>query len=1228
MTDPVQFVQVKDPKGNPTPLYEMGQTGSVGWAGYLVTAQVTLPDSIGITDSLNGSYNGAYIFCVSRPSVLDSDPAGFVQLLNIYIKNSISANRALFWLQSATAPYFGAFANYGFQFGPSFSGWVVNTNLNAWMGANLSFNVNASLVITADETNAQLVLSYPSSTNPLINLQTQQQATTVVTANDVTMQLPLTGTSTGCAIFNATLATNTLFAPPPQGLLQGLHYAYNANGADQSLFYPVFASSMPSSLQAQLCIDPSDPVNSQIATAALASGCLRSGIVLQEGPQLASGYALQQGNAVTLTPVGANAADVTPPPQAGGFAFASASPMAAGAGTWTVYLAPAGTYGVSAATVGAGKPLSLLGGLFGSEGIGFSSHAPGADNSLLCFVPSQPAYAPVFPYQPASLQQSGSGNLSPRLSAKYQTAWATLLNSGTAKTLYQAQPEGSPLFGVGTGNGGTKAARAKSPKTSKPAKPALASASPPILQSMPPFLGFTGSSVAPFPLIPYGLTQTNAQTSQTLKDYESQIIVPTRKQIISSQAVRARQARNLARKKVAMLGASAVTAQYSTSPQGFLIASDSQSGAYQNVLLGQSGDGAGGYLPFSFAQPVSEPLESALQTNQLFLSAVDPTNLSSFNNTAKIAGWTFSAPVGQGVTPTSYANVMILKFCSGLLLDRVKNPNLWTSPEDFSLAPGTSASAASIAYAGLAQWLQAYIEDAIAKSESKLPSAHYYKNFASLAQDPGWKGVIVLNASLSFKDLPPEIAGLAAGIDFSQFTAHHFGFTVSRVLADPTAAQPLYMDGESSFFGLIDYELPSYAQNLANGVDPNVPVAVAVNGDFQFTVLLLQALFVNSRLADFQSRVQLSVASLFSSAVTSAVSNAVPGISNGSLMPANAIVLTGSYVAQSGNGSNAGSYVFQQDQTTVFPLNSNALQAVAFNHVQFNTLSSDSTTTASRFLVWGAFDFVSLLANDGSDFDVLSFGSAPGTPKLQLGAGLAFSNYSITLSSPNATPNVQSFAVTTSNISYDLTSSSLRGGSLFGNFGLQMKNFITAGPGETPANYGFLPVSSSLNLSMLDDPWQGVVYRVTMGGPGALASTAGFESDLLLAWSAKATANSKQNAVFIGLSLPGASPGAKLFSLQGVFKVSVGSISLIRQLVSGSTKYGYCLKLDDIGIKILGIAKLPPDATIQFFLFGDPNNTGSLGWYAAWAAQNSNSQTLTRLPPPPAHRLSGPGGAS
>jgi hypothetical protein len=133
----------------------------------------------------------------------------------------------------------------------------------------------------------------------------------------------------------------------------------------------------------------------------------------------------------------------------------------------------------------------------------------------------------------------------------------------------------------------------------------------------------------------------------------------------------------------------------------------------------------------------------------------------------------------------------------------------------------------------------------------------------------------------------------------------------------------------------------------------------------------------------------------------------------------------------------------------------------------------------------------------------------------------------------------------------------------------------------------------------------------------------GFDSNLLIAWSPTTVAGDQQQSVFIGLSLPGASPGAKLLSLQCVIKVAVGSIALLRQAVQGGNgDMFYCLRLDDIAIKIFGIAKLPPDATIQFFLFSDPKSTGSTGWYAAYVDQSSGQDSAApTLQVQPASRL-------
>ena len=1195
MADSLSFVQLAG-----SALYEIQPVGLAGWAGYVLPGS-SLPAEIPIADAPGAG--GSFIFAWARPPQAGSDPAGLAAAALAYVAQSSRVNQTVFWLKGVAPVVFGDFAKFGFQFNYDAIGkqYLVRSNLNAALGANLNFFALQDLVLDVDEEAGALRVFKRLGSQNFVGFSTQGNEFGVqVTSASGAWQIasvPFAGTSCACFTFLAQLTSAQTFSPtagfPPQ-----LAYAVHpATGADALLGYPVLAASgVPATLACTGTVDPSDPFNQNLGQALLQQGYLRTGFALAGDPVLPSAFRTSGGNAVSLVPLGTPSGAAAPPLMAGAVAVASASPAGTDQAVATAYFSVAGGFGLSVAGRAGGAAQELLCGLFGSERLSFATYdADAAQNDALYFLPSQPGYAPVYPFQTASLQEPASGGVRPRLTPGYASAWATLL-AGAGAPQYRAEPEGSALY-------------APQPPTGGAGDETI------ILLSAPPGIALPQGTAHTFPLVPYA--GAGGLDPELATGFESQILAPTRKGIISGGAVETWSARMAVRDAVLLAGTAPrenANVAYRTTPQGLVAQVDPGTGAYLNVELAQSTDTVGAEVPFAFGTP-TQAVQDALQTNQLFLAAVNPapftTGGATFAGTVYVVTgknpvsglndvWTLSAQVGNGATPTSYRNVMILKFCSGSLQERVTNPNRWTAPETFSLVAGAGAGVDTVAYTGLSQWLQAYIQMGIDRASG--PSGAFYQNFKQIATDPDWNGVIVLQADLSATDLPEQIRGLAAGIDFSAFTAHHFGFTVSRVRVDP-ASGVITLDGDSSIFGLIDYENPAYAQNLAAGVGPDVPVPVQTAGGFDFTVLQLQSLFENTRLVDFKSHVQLTVDRLFGSAVTDTYVGGAP-------MPANGIVLDGSYVDQNGTAS----YVFQQDTPSVLTLDGNVLPAVAFNRVQFNTLGTrdGGATVDSRFLIWGAFDFVSLRAADDSLLDVLSFGSPENTADSALGEGLAFSNLVIGMSFPETTPTAKTFAVDTANLAYDLNASSARDDSLFRGFGLQLQSFVNATGGQTPADLGFLPVTSPLRLQPLDDAWFGVVYEVTLGGPGALASAVGFTSRLLLAWSPSTSATSADRAVFIGLSLPGAAPGAKLFSIQGVFKVAIGSIALLRQPVpqtpgapSGGDRFFYCLRLDDVGVKIFGVVKLPPSASIQFFLFGDPSNTGSLGWYAAYVADDN-----------------------
>lgn len=1175
-------------------VYETKVAGSVGWAGYLLPADATFPEAIEFEGSLT-AYEGHYLFCTERPAGLEDDPAGFAAKALTYI-NAATNNRAVVWLEAADPVTFGAFDQYGLPFLYVASVYQATDDLNLTFGTNVSFYIlNQTRVAIAD--GALKFSASAISPPPFVGFQDKDgRSLGILLAPDngrIQALVPFTGANTGCVTFDGVLEPDQAFVADKLG--QGFRYIANdrTSGRLETISYDAFATAqLPKTVAVAGAFDPADPANRVISAALLEQGYLRSGLAIKQADALASEFRTAGGQPILLTPIGSGASDMAPALAAGGFAWATEAASDAAAATGAAYLALAGRYGMSPARKPAGQAERLMGGLFGSESLGFRGYdpaKPAGQNDLLQAVPARPAFAPLFPFDTADLNQPDSGAVVPRLTGARQTSWVTVV-AGAGSVDYSAEPEGSALY----------AAPANDPAEDEDDVA--------ILGSSPPRMVLAQGTDKTFPLVPYGAASTAGVDGATLVQFESQILAATRKTLISHYGTQTWSARTRATCAFARAASHAEGGTVDgTTPQGFVVRRDAATDAYLDVTMAQSIDRSGTTVPFALAKP-TVAMQDALQTNQLFLVAVnpapfdDPVTGAEFSNSVTIADWEMTAKIGAGASATAYRNVLIMKFCSGTLRERVSNPNRWTAAENFSLLADTPAETRALAYTGLSQWLQDYIDEGIARSSG--PSGAFYENFAQIATDPNWMGVIVLAADLSAEDLPPEIAGLAAGIDFTRFAAHHFGFTVSRVDVDKQSGAITLAAGNSSLFGLIDYQDPLYASNLANGVGPDVPVAVATDGDFDFTVLQLQSLFEHAKLVRFESHVQLSVDALFGAPVTRLYNG-------GQVQPFPGIVLDGSYVEQDGRAS----YVFEQDETNVLISPSNVLPAVAFDRVQFNTLGTrdNGATVASNFLIWGSFDFTALRSTTDDVLDLLSFGSPANTSESQLGAGLAFSGLAIDMTYPSSTPNAKRFAVDTGKLAWDLNASVTRDDSLFRGFALQLRSFVNASGGQKPADLGFLPVTSQLNLTELEGPWFGVVYDITLGGPGALASGMGFQSQLLLAWSPATTGGDSQHAVFVGMTLPGAAPGASMFSIQGVFKVAVGAISILRQPVPTAPgrkpgveeDFFYCLRIDDIGIKIFGIVKLPPSANIQFFLFGDPHSSGSLGWYAAYVADDN-----------------------
>jgi hypothetical protein len=591
-----------------------------------------------------------------------------------------------------------------------------------------------------------------------------------------------------------------------------------------------------------------------------------------------------------------------------------------------------------------------------------------------------------------------------------------------------------------------------------------------------------------------------------------------------------------------------------TTRQGLLA---TLTGESMGVQLAQS-DGGANKVELEL---VSAALESALQSNQLFLVASEAASLGTGVGTGKLTigttasdRWTLDVfPEKPPPTPP----LIVFKFAGKPLEALAADLSAWTGAEDFNPKGGV-------------QGVQERLLKTIADAKRRARTDSDYQPFAALAEDPTWQGILVLGCDVPLDALPEQLAGLAAGIDPSLFAAHHVGVTVTPVRAEAGSLTVR----DSAIFGLIDYVSPHTA---AAGAPP-----------YAFVVEALKVRFANSAVVDFSSRIQLLVGELFHEPSTL--------LESGKPAPHSVLVLDGVYQVQGG----VGAYSFHTLADHEFKLDSAVLARVDVAAAQFVTVkapcrekTSEEAVGISRFSLAGSIGFQPPpAANEG--FDLFSFGPD--------GKGLAVSNLAIDLTyypDNPAKPNV--FRFDASEISFDPAQSAARPEGLFASFPLTPSAMLqvdaggsgtTASP-PTPATLGFLGVGAQAASGTISAPWFGLAADLGLGTAGALAAAAGFKATLLAAWS---PGKGSTPNVAVGLKLPGTGGGGKLLSLESVLKLKIAELTLDR---AGKT---YVLQLDRIALSLLTLS-FPPSGQTELLLFADPAGSDhtTLGWFAGYA---------------------------
>jgi hypothetical protein len=1167
---------------------------------YLLPPSVTSPPAqIGFADSWSAQ-PGAYLF-LAQPLQTGSETA-FAAAARAFLADPRLAGARFVWFDPPGAA--GLLSGTAIQvYQPLGQSGFATAFPIGFPLQNIALFMAANVAVAIDVANAGF--TFTQKGNQSIYL-TSGWGSTAVFALGTTVTLPFAGRFAGGLQFtlNLTVAQQAelgvglryYYADP---LDPKNHAAATADFFFQSLRYPLFADAM--TLYAAL--DPLAPLDgtcSVFAFYAADAGQPAGGSVAPLTSCLRSTlgdvYSLQPLTGAAA-PTGFSAFVFAAEPQA---SVATGQPPAPPSPRDGLCLVPRGEFGLHVARSGT---VDLMCGLSGVEYI----ELPPASN-VMSFVPGGNAFAAGFyPGQPP-----GYTTVTPLVPPT--TAFARVIARSTnaiPETLdYYAQPDQSVLYNYGGG---------------------LPVSTLTMLAPVAVLAALVDDKDPPVPIMAYG--GLNGLDLAAYQQMESQIVSPTRRNMIGKPP-------RAARPRAAAAGA---TSRYSTTPQGLLATYVAGSPVWDQIVLGRTGTAQQNFC----LTAVNGDLLAAFQRNKLFLVVSDPAAIQAYlqSTDAQIElGSDPKEPWHFNIAPAAWSGfgtILIVKFYDMTVGKLAAQPSTWAFGPEFNAADTAAVS----------QTIGAIIAAAGAANDSD------FATFLNAVLDPSWNGILILNADAPISNLPPQLAGLAAGIDQSKFYAHHIGINASRIKRDDPNNPDKQIDiHNSSVFGLIHYQAPTPLQ-------PDI-------GDYQFQVKQLKVLFLDSDVASFSSEIELEVNTLFGERVTLEAPGGGPNADN-------IMHLFGVYQRQVVNGQVSESYAFQTQSGTasIFDFKTPAgqatsatLNAVQLDKGQFLTVTqpwqikpapdgaqrvskvSTITTTSPHTLQVGDSVVLEEVADDSFDglyrvasvptstsftysqpdkpdarsgggmarptktdsrfvfwglidfqalagFDVFSFGRESGTaPK-----GVNVGNLVIEMTFDSAAdPPVPQFDFDVSKLAFDLAGSYARDASLFNHFPLTIAGFTQGKDGSAPTGLGFMAVQTPLNQSDLSYPWFSLNFNLNLGSPGALAAEAGFVSTLTAAWSPASGGDAGAYTVFVGLKLPGSSGASREISLEGIFHVTFKTLEILTPPDKANT---FILVLYDIGFKFLSFS-FPPNGQVNFVLFGNPDAPGgnaSLGWYAAYA---------------------------
>ena len=509
--------------------------------------------------------------------------------------------------------------------------------------------------------------------------------------------------------------------------------------------------------------------------------------------------------------------------------------------------------------------IKLMCGLSGYE------HLQLEEGAFVALVPNQNAYAAHFdpPAMSARGDPQGGGTAADTLLSDLgQTSWLSIRTPGR----YYSQSDVEPFFAAGV-----------NPEAAFPSA---------VLSYLNDPSNASGATPPAFPFAPhaavYDQSLANANVAlEVFAAYEAQVLVQQRYQLlVSKNAV------------LVFRGRRSVPLDKDSGRNGEI--ATTAAGTWRFLSLAGHPEKGVQYAPASRevgdTGSVKPNLSEALLRPGAFLVANNWGALGDIFSEFSADGFTFrikAAPETDADPP-----IAIFKFqTTASLEDLIRTPSFWCNPADWVVGGSDGIQKA-----------QDTVQKTIAAASATKGSADPYEYFRStIARDPKWTGVVLLNVPVAACDKRPDFRVLFAGID-GRLYAHHVGFQQNQ----PTLTAG--GDSERKLFGVVHYR--STHLPAANPAPP------AAGWDkFAFTVLDWAVGIENSLVNHFDALVAITIPELFDRQVsfTDPALEALAKDTAGIELRANTLVMRGVDQRQD-EADSAGTLAFQRKDPLRIPI--------------------------------------------------------------------------------------------------------------------------------------------------------------------------------------------------------------------------------------------------------------------------------------------------------------------